>query len=61
MCHQELDLFFQNLPLPTEPVVAGIDHIIERLPQDDDRWWDKERLERFVSSLAPITWNGLND
>lgn len=51
--HRHLNVFFQEIPLPTN-VTTDLGQIIERLAEDDHRWWDEDRLSRFVSSLAPI-------
>ena len=33
---------------------GSLDQIVERLDQDDPRWWDTERAKKFVSSLSTI-------
>lgn len=42
-----------KLPAPPAPLTDGLGEEIEDMPLDDERWWDAERTERFVSSLSP--------
>ena len=49
------DLLLQQLPLPAPPRTGrGLDSIVERLHRSDRRWWDDERLGRFVQSLSAL-------
>lgn len=59
--HPRLNLFFQALPLPTAPTIDRIEKIVERIPEDDERWWDDQRLQRFVETLAPIHLKRFNE
>ena len=49
------DLRLQELPLPplqsAEPVLG---EVVERLKNNDSRWWDGERHSRFMGSLSPL-------
>lgn len=42
------------LPTPPLPLTNGLGELMEQMPSDDERWWDAERTERFVSSLSPM-------
>jgi len=49
------NLLVQTLPLPPlEPSQATLKDYVQRLPPSDKRWWDKQRLEIFLTSLSPI-------
>lgn len=54
--HLEPDLETFKLPLPEVPELlsSGLTEILEELPDDDARWWDRERVERFVESMSPV-------
>lgn len=41
------------LPAPPAPKLAGLGELIEDIPLNDDRWWDRERTEAFFASLSP--------
>lgn len=41
------------LPAPPAPLHNGLGSMIEEMPLDDERWWDRERTEAFVASLSP--------
>ncbi|HEX6701510.1 MAG TPA: DNA (cytosine-5-)-methyltransferase [Gaiellaceae bacterium] len=41
------------LPLPPHRLGVLAD-VIERLPGDDSRWWEPERVARFVASLSEV-------
>lgn len=41
-----------RLPAPPAPRTEGLGDEIEDMPLDDERWWDAERTERFISSLS---------
>ena len=49
------DLMLQELPVPV-PLHDGrrLGDVVERLDPHDERWWDSERLGKFLGSLAPI-------
>jgi DNA (cytosine-5)-methyltransferase 1 len=51
--HPELRLQARDLRLPPRAVTTLAD-VVERLPPRDARWWDAERVERFVGALAPL-------
>ena len=48
------DLMFQELPVPV-PSQDGrrLCDVVERLDLGDERWWDGDRLGKFLSSLSP--------
>jgi DNA (cytosine-5)-methyltransferase 1 len=51
--HRSLSI--QLIPLgPPQPTKNALQDHVERLSEDDERWWDAERLGRFMSSLSPI-------
>lgn len=43
-----------HLPAPPVPRTSGLAKLIEDMPVTDERWWDAERTEAFVSSLSPM-------
>ena len=49
--HPELraSLFDLDAPQPTDRTLADI---VERLPEIDSRWWEDERVAKFVDSLS---------
>lgn len=42
------------LPAPPAPLLSGMGTLMEDLPAADERWWDADRTELFVSSLSPM-------
>jgi DNA (cytosine-5)-methyltransferase 1 len=42
------------LPTPPLPLTSGLGDLVEQMPGDDERWWDRERTEAFVASLSPM-------
>lgn len=49
------ELLLQAFPLvPPKPTAGTIADYVERMPDSDRRWWDAERLSRFLESLSPI-------
>lgn len=42
------------LPAPPDPKLTGFGELVEAMSLDDDRWWDAERTEAFVTSLSPL-------
>jgi len=49
------DLKLQAMAL-TPPASAGqsLDAVVERVPADDERWWDRQRTEAFLLSLSDV-------
>jgi len=39
------------LPTREAPTLAAV---IEPLAEDDERWWNKERVRKFYTSMAPL-------
>lgn len=54
--HQEPHLETFKVPLPEAPELlsTGLTQLLEELPDDDARWWESERVERFVESMSPV-------
>ena len=42
------------LPQPPSPLKSGLDMYVENMPDEDERWWDVGRNEKFFKSLSPI-------
>jgi DNA (cytosine-5)-methyltransferase 1 len=42
------------LPAPPAYLLEGLGTVVEEMPSDDERWWDAQRTEAFVSSLSPM-------
>lgn len=42
------------LPAPPEPLQRGLAGAIEKLPPEDPRWWDEQRMDALVDSLSPL-------
>lgn len=42
------------LPTPPELVVGGLSEVMERLDDDDPRWWDDERTKKFIDSMSAV-------
>lgn len=53
--HSDDSLVTHVTPLPEAPELLsqGFTALVEKLPDDDPRWWDRQRVESFVSSLSP--------
>ena len=48
------DLMLQELPVPVPPQDGRwLSDVVERLDASDERWWDGDRLGKFLSSLSP--------
>ena len=45
------------LPSPPEQTTLGLGDIVEGLPSDDERWWDRERTSKFLYSLSEVQRN----
>ncbi|MEZ2721654.1 DNA cytosine methyltransferase [Paenalcaligenes hominis] len=50
----EVDTFTMPLPKAPDLLSAGLTREIELLSDDDPRWWDEERIVKFVESMAPV-------
>lgn len=42
------------LPEPPAMLSEGLHNYIEPMTDEDDRWWNMDRTERFLDSLSPI-------
>lgn len=51
--HPELRLQARELRLPPR-VVKTLADVVERLYPSDSRWWEPQRVTRFIDSLAPL-------
>lgn len=51
--HPELRFQTKDLRLPPQ-IVKTLSDVVERLHAIDDRWWNDERVSRFLDSLAPL-------
>lgn len=58
---QHPDLLLNPLPfdLP-DSNEQTLGHIVERLEERDERWWDNDRLAHFMAQLSPIQRSRLN-
>lgn len=50
-----------SLPALPEPLTSGLTALVERIPDEDERWWDTARVDSFVDSLSAVQRNRLND
>lgn len=57
--HPQLKLQVMELSPPASEV-QGLDGILEKLPADDERWWDRQRTTAFMHSLSDINASRLN-
>lgn len=56
------DLRLQALPLTLPiPDTRTLSDVVERLHDSDKRWWDSDRVARFVSELSPRQLARLDD
>lgn len=56
------DLKWQHAPLPNPPEVEpALESAMEALPNRDRRWWEAERVGRFVDSLSATQRVRLDD
>ena len=53
--HSDPSLTTHVTPLPAVPELktSGFTELAERLPDDDARWWDENRVGSFLASLSP--------
>lgn len=49
------------LPLPPQPLLAGLGAIVEDMPESDDRWWDETRTDAVRNSLSSVQLRRIND
>lgn len=42
------------LPTPPDTLDSGLSQLVEELRTDDQRWWDEDRHNAFMSSLSPL-------
>ncbi len=43
-----------TLPSPPDYLSDGLDNLVEKLPEDDPRWWDQERVAATMATLSNI-------
>lgn len=41
------------LPAPPPPQTSGLAEYVEQMAVEDSRWWDKDRVTKFLGSLSP--------
>ena len=51
--HPALRMQACELPMP-QRTADTLNSVVERLPENHVRWWERERLERFIDSLSAI-------
>ncbi|MGQ4535459.1 DNA cytosine methyltransferase [Dermabacteraceae bacterium P13264] len=58
----DASLLTHRAALPTLPVplTEGMGSLMEGIPLTDERWWDKERTQAFISSLSPAQFKRVN-
>ncbi|MCF3940693.1 DNA cytosine methyltransferase [Gordonia tangerina] len=49
-----------TLPDPPAHVPAGLGRTLERLKNDDPRWWDEDRVAAFIDSMSEVQKTRLN-
>lgn len=49
-----LDTHRVALPAPPNHLADGLADHLERLGNDDPRWWDDHRVEAFIESMSPV-------
>ncbi|BCN83131.1 DNA cytosine methyltransferase [Prescottella equi] len=49
-------LVMHRAPLPTPPehLTGGLGDTLERLDNDDPRWWDEDRVAAFIDSMSEV-------
>ena len=54
--HEDPEVSTFTMPLPKAPKLLseGLTREIEHIPSHDPRWWDSERVSKFVESMAPV-------
>ena len=54
--HVDPALITHLTPLPSAPELlgGGLTGLVDKLSDDDPRWWDKARIEAFVNSLSAV-------
>lgn len=50
----ELKTHRAKLPEPPAPRTQGLEEVVERLDDEDVRWWDAERTKKFLESLSLV-------
>ena len=48
------------LPAPPDHLADGLADSLERLPNDDARWWDEARVQAFIDSMSPVQHDRLD-
>ena len=49
-----LDTHRVPLPAPPNYLADGLGDKLQKVPNDDPRWWDVERVRSFVDSMSPV-------
>lgn len=58
---ESLRTFVAPLPDVPELKTSGFTAIVEDMSDEDPRWWDEERVAKFMSSLTPIQEERIKD
>ncbi|NMM94696.1 DNA cytosine methyltransferase [Bifidobacterium oedipodis] len=45
------------LPEPPSPLMSGLSMYIENMPDNDGRWWDAEKTDKFLDTLSPVQFS----
>lgn len=53
-CDPTLRTHRAPLPVPPQHLSKGLGDKLERLPNDDPRWWDDRRVAAFLESMSPV-------
>lgn len=56
----EIETFMMPLPKAPELVADGLTSLIEDIADEDDRWWNEDRVSKFVGSMSPVQRERLN-
>lgn len=57
----EIRTFRMDLPEVPDLLTGGLTDLLEQMNDLDPRWWDPERVERFVDSMSPVQHARLAD
>lgn len=52
--HPDLRTHKADISNPPAPRIDGLSGEVERMEQDDPRWWDEVRTEKFLESLSDV-------
>ncbi|MEO1353121.1 MAG: DNA (cytosine-5-)-methyltransferase [Cyanobacteria bacterium J06635_15] len=52
--NSDLQWNFLGVPALPEKVTAGLGQIVERISDDDERWWSEDEVQRHLSMMSPL-------